>query len=106
MRDLLIKKRANTTIEFTLLICVVILAIIGMQAHLKRGIEGGWRRQIEQMAGQFSFDHGNISTTVSESTSRIEVQSNGVNEVRISQDIIRITDEEIEPLDAELQIRI
>ena len=106
MFNLLIKKRANTTVEFSLLVVVVIVVLVGMQAHLKRGIEGGLRRQTDQMAGQFSFEHGNITTTISESSTRFETQSNGISQSEISQSIIRITDEELEPLDVESQIRI
>ena len=106
IRMLIKERRAMSTIEFSLLTVVVILAIIAMQAHFKRGIEGGWRRQIDQVAAQFSSDYENITTVIIESTNQTEAQSNGITEVTMFQDIIRITDEEIEPLDVESQIRI
>ena len=107
MIKMLIKeRRAMSTIEFSLLTVVVILAIIAMQAHFKRGIEGSWRRQIDQMSPQFSYEHGNFTTIVIESTNRNESEANGISYVNITQNYIRITDEEIEPLDVESQIRI
>ena len=107
MISILLRTRAaNSTIEFSLLMVVVILSIIFMQAHFKRGVSGGLRIQIDQMADQFSYEHGNFTTRVIESTSRHDIEVGGISYSNASQGYIRFTEERIEPLDVEAQIGI
>ncbi|MFH1622303.1 MAG: hypothetical protein ABIA97_04190 [Candidatus Omnitrophota bacterium] len=107
IRKILHSKKANSTIEFSFLTVVMILAFISMQAYFKRGIAGGLRRQIDQMAAQHSYEHGSYRTISIESTNSNETERKGFTYSNITQNLLRITDEEIEPMDAESQkIRI
>ncbi|MFC1646545.1 hypothetical protein ACFL2Y_05160 [Candidatus Omnitrophota bacterium] len=65
MIRLLIKKRGQSTLEYAILIVVVIMALIGIQAYLKRGISGRMRDSTDQIGEQFSpeFTTYNITTT-------------------------------------------
>jgi len=100
------ENKANSTIEFSLLTVVVIFAFILMQAYFKRGLQGGWRKQADQVADQFAFGRTEISTFVIETYNQNEIQGNGTTEVIMSQDIFRVTNEEIDSSDGESQMRI
>ena len=60
MIRLLIKKRkkrgllGQSTLEYAVLIIVVIMALMGIQAYLKRAIEGRQKEQADSIGSQFS----------------------------------------------------
>ncbi|MFH1691007.1 MAG: hypothetical protein ABIC68_00335 [Candidatus Omnitrophota bacterium] len=73
MRKML-KKRGQSTLEYAVLIVVIIAALIAMQVYLKRGIQGRMRESSDQIGEQFSpgFTTSNMTTntyTVSQETS-------------------------------------
>ena len=107
MFKILIKTRtANLTIEFSVLMVIVILAFISMQAYLKRGVQGGLRRQIDQFAPQFSYEYGNVTTRTIESTRSDESVALGIASANVTQALSRTTDEAIEPSNVESRIGI
>ncbi|MDD5004888.1 MAG: hypothetical protein PHS93_00050 [Candidatus Omnitrophica bacterium] len=57
MRLLRTKKRGQSTLEYAILVVVVIMALIAIQAYLKRGIQGRMRDSADQIGDQFSPDH-------------------------------------------------
>lgn len=65
MIRLLRKSRGQSTLEYAILIVVVIMALIGIQAYLKRGVQGRMRDSADQIGDQFSaeFSSYNILTT-------------------------------------------
>jgi len=75
MRKLLGKK-GQSTLEYAVLIVVIIAALIAVQVYLKRGIQGRMRQSSDQIGEQFSPGYttsNRITNTFSNST---EVQSN------------------------------
>ena len=48
------KSRAQTTLEYAVLIGVIVAALIAMQRYLKRGYQGKLRESADQMGEQFS----------------------------------------------------
>lgn len=64
MIRLLKKNRGQSTLEYAILIVVVIMALIGIQAYLKRGIQGRMRDSSDQIGEQFSaeFSETNVTT--------------------------------------------
>jgi uncharacterized protein (UPF0333 family) len=50
----LLRKRGQSTLEYAVLIVVIIAALIAMQVYLKRGIQGGLREKTDQIGEQFS----------------------------------------------------
>jgi Flp pilus assembly pilin Flp len=48
------KSRGQSTLEYAILIVVVIVALIGIQAYLKRGIQGRLRDSSDQIGDQFA----------------------------------------------------
>lgn len=65
MIRLLIRKRGQSTLEYAILVVVVIMALVGIQAYLKRGLQGRMRDSADQIGDQFSADYSsyNITTT-------------------------------------------
>lgn len=53
MRKVL-KKRGQSTLEYAVLIVVIIAALIAMQVYLKRGVQGRMRESSDQIGEQFS----------------------------------------------------
>ena len=53
MIRLLINKRGQSTLEYAILVVIVILALIGIQSYLKRGISGRMRESTDQIGEQF-----------------------------------------------------
>ena len=54
MIRLLIRKRGQSTLEYAILVVVVIMALVAIQAYLKRGIQGRMRDSADQIGDQFS----------------------------------------------------
>ena len=54
MLRLLIKKRGQSTLEYAILVVVVIMALVAIQAYLKRGIQGRMKDSADQIGDQFS----------------------------------------------------
>jgi len=53
MRKLL-SKRGQSTLEYAVLIVVIIAALVAMQVYLKRGLQGRVRESSDQIGEQFS----------------------------------------------------
>ena len=47
-------KRGQSTLEYAVLIVVIIAALVAMQVYLKRGIQGRMRESSDQIGEQFS----------------------------------------------------
>ena len=58
-------KRGQSTLEYAVLIVVIIAALIAMQVYLKRGIQGGLREKSDQIGDQYSpgYTTTNMTTT-------------------------------------------
>jgi len=49
-----LKENGQSTLEYAVLIVVIIAALIAMQVYLKRGIQGRMRESTDQIGEQFS----------------------------------------------------
>ena len=70
MRKLLGRK-GQSTLEYAVLIVVIIAALIAVQVYLKRGIQGRMRQSSDQIGEQFSPGYttsNRITNTFSNST--------------------------------------
>ncbi len=57
----LFNKKAQSTLEYAILIAVVVGALIGMQTYVKRGLQGRLQEATDQVGGQ--FEPGTTSST-------------------------------------------
>ncbi len=49
-----VSKRGQSTLEYAVLIVVIIAALIAMQVYIKRGVQGRLRESSDQIGEQFS----------------------------------------------------
>ena len=87
----------HSTIEFAVLIIIIIAAFIAMQVYLKRGIQGRLRGNTDSIGEQYdpqktSSDFtvsraSNITTVLTTQPAKVEVEVNGV----IASDLISMT---------------
>ena len=63
MIRLLRKNKGQSTLEYAILVVVVIMALIGIQAYLKRGIQGRMKDASDQIGDQFSSDSSTYNIT-------------------------------------------
>ncbi len=56
------KIKGQSTLEYAMIIAVVVGAILAMQIYLRRGVQGRLRESIDSVGGQYSA--GNVKTTV------------------------------------------
>lgn len=65
-----LSKRGQSTLEYAVLIVVIIAALVAMQVYLKRGVQGRMRESTDQIGEQFSPGYttsNRVTTTFSES---------------------------------------
>jgi uncharacterized protein (UPF0333 family) len=62
----LTKKRGQSTLEYAILILVIIAALISIQAYIKRGVQGRLKSATDDIGDQFS--PGNTNSIVAEKT--------------------------------------
>jgi len=75
---MLMKRRAQSTLEYALIIAVVVGALIAMQVYVKRGLQGKLKDSADQIGEQYSpgYTTGMIETQTDTTTS--ESLENGV----------------------------
>ena len=65
-----LNKRAQSTLEYAVLIGVLVAALVAMQVYLRRGYQGKLRESADSMGEQFSPGHTTYTyTTVSNTNS-------------------------------------
>jgi Flp pilus assembly pilin Flp len=99
-------RKAQTALEYAVLIVCVVAALIAMQIYLKRGVSGRLRQQADSLGAQYSPGHttstftitsnskvtsttemneaSGVSTTTSNTEYDIETQSGTENVERLS----------------------
>ncbi len=70
-------QRGQSTLEYAVLIVVIIAALIAMQVYLKRGIQGRVRESADQIGEQFSPGQTTSNRITYVNASSTEVQANG-----------------------------
>lgn len=56
------RSKAQTTLEYAILIGVIVAALIAMQTYIKRGFQGKMRGDADSMGAQFSPGHTKVHT--------------------------------------------
>ena len=78
------KNRAQTTLEYAILIGVIVGGLIAMQVYLKRGFQGKLRESADSMGDQFSpgyttYNYTTNTFTNSEESFNKELQSTQIH---------------------------
>ena len=63
------RKRGQSTLEYAVLIIIVIAALLSIQMYIKRGVQGRLKSATDDIGDQFSPDNTNaVKTTITNST--------------------------------------
>lgn len=78
-----LSKRGQSTLEYAVLIVVIIAALVAMQVYLKRGIQGRMRESSDQIGEQFSpgYTVSNRTTYTAANTREITDQWSTATEI-------------------------
>lgn len=69
---------AQSTLEYAVLIVLVVTALLATQVYIKRAIHGRMKSSADDIGDQISFQSGNVKTTVNSFSQTNEVVSGGV----------------------------
>lgn len=75
---MLIKRRAQSTLEYALMIAVVVGALIAMQVYVKRGLQGKLKSATDDIGEQYSPGYTTGVVTVDSTTNTHENLAGGV----------------------------
>ena len=90
------KERAQSTLEYAVLIGVIVAGLIAMQVYLKRGFQGKLREGADSMGEQFSPGYTNYSYSTNSFTNSLEVLANEVTTTTLrTQQTNRIGNEQV-----------
>lgn len=67
-----LNKRAQSTLEYAVLIGVLVAALIAMQSYIKRGYQGKLKESADSMGQQFSPGHTTYDYTTTSTTDSTE----------------------------------
>jgi uncharacterized protein (UPF0333 family) len=78
-----LNKRAQSTLEYAILIGVIAAALIGMQAYVKRGYSGKLKDGADSMGDQFAPQHTTFNYTTETYTHSQEILEQGKTTTQI-----------------------
>lgn len=78
------QKRAQSTLEYAVLIGVITAGLIGMQVYLKRGFQGKLREGADSMGEQFSPEATTYNYTTNSYTKSTETLNEEITTTNIS----------------------
>jgi uncharacterized protein (UPF0333 family) len=73
-----LNKKAQSTLEYALLIGVIVAGLIAMQMYLKRGYQGKLRESADQVGDQYSPDYTATKVTIEKDSKTTESVKNKV----------------------------
>lgn len=72
-----LNKRGQGTLEYGVIIAVIVGALIAMQVYLKRGVQGRLKQAADDIGGQFSPVTSTVAATTTTTSSTTETVSGG-----------------------------
>jgi len=94
-------KKGQSTLEYSIIIAVIVAALIVMQIYIKRGVQGKMKSATDDIGDQYSpdFTTGNISTNSTANSH--ETIGGGSTTTNSTQNQTRNANENISPLSGE-----
>jgi uncharacterized protein (UPF0333 family) len=97
-----LNKKGQSTLEYALLIGVIVAGLIAMQVYLKRGYQGRLRESTDQIGEQYSPGYTTSkSKTTAESTTREAVQDKVTRSDLLSEKRASTSEEGVESFENE-----
>jgi uncharacterized protein (UPF0333 family) len=73
------KKKGQSTLEFTILIIIIIGALLSIQVYIKRAVQGSLKSAADDIsAEQFSIGNTNYTRRIQSSSTTVDTSINGV----------------------------
>jgi len=76
--------KAQSTLEYAVIIAVIVGALIAMQIYIKRGVQGRFREASDQIGEQFSPETTTYTYTTTTNTAQTENLTDGETTVNIT----------------------
>jgi len=103
-----LNKRAQSTLEYAVVIAVIVAGLVAMQVYLKRGMQGRLRQASDDIGEQFSPGNTTGTTTTASNVTSEETVTGGANPVTTttsSQTQNRSTNEKVAGSDQEYWVK-
>lgn len=71
------KRRGQSTLEYAVIIAVVVAALLAMQIYMKRGVEGKLRDSTDQIGDQFDAETTSFDSTTSRTSKTVQITTGG-----------------------------
>jgi hypothetical protein len=85
------KIKGQSTLEYAILIIIVIGALLSIQVYIKRGVQGRLKSSTDDIGDQYSPGNTNVRKTVHTSANTAEVFRHGVSTSRLNEDEVTDT---------------
>ena len=80
------KKKGQSTLEYAVLIVIIIAALLAMNQYIKRGLQGRLKIATDDIGDQFSPGNTNYRKTTT--TGALEAQQFGINAVGVQSTVL------------------
>lgn len=72
------RKKGQSTLEYAILIIIIIGALLSIQVYIKRGVQGRLKSAADDIGDQFSVGNSNVVKTTTVSSTSQDTFSGGV----------------------------
>lgn len=97
------KKKAQSTLEYAVLIIIVIGALLSIQVYIKRGVSGRLKSAADDIGEQYSSGNTNYTMVTRTSSNTAETFKYGVSESRLNEDEVTTTEKNQTIINAEFE---
>jgi uncharacterized protein (UPF0333 family) len=97
------KKKGQSTLEYAILIIIVIGALLSIQVYIKRGISGRFKSSADDIGDQYSVGNTNILKTVRTVSNTTETFLSGVSNTLLREDELTTTIRNSQIINAEFE---
>lgn len=80
------KYNGQTTLEYALMIVVVIIALLAIQIYMKRGVQGKLRESADQLGEQFEAQKTEVISNTTRISKSVQTLTGGVTNTDTSSD--------------------
>lgn len=88
------QKKGQSTLEYAILIIIIITALLSIQTYIKRGVQGRLKSSADDIGDQYSVGNTNVieaTKTASNTTQQFGIAAQGVAETKLIGDEVTNT---------------
>ena len=97
------KKRGQSTLEYAILVIIIIGALLSIQVYIKRGLQGRLKGAADDIGDQFSVGNTNVRTTSSTYSKTYESNDKGVTTSNLLADEVTNTTKNVQVLNGQFE---